>query len=1056
MVTSAPATSPGRTRFGSPTSPTTASPPLSTSPGSPARQRDVPPIANRGLGLRHLSASPSPASGSGKAVVLATRPSRTLLASQASPATPLAIKAAPTTSALATQPASTTSALTLQAAPPTSRPSPTASLASQSTSVTPSQSTTITHRRHVSDPTWDGSHPGGLLVPTDRPLDEFEAQWLPRLGRLRVDREVVLHGYALYGIRSWYLSRTHWALTIAAYTAKPTDVVSLSDEIGAEELRAATHMLAAETQAKPRNTAEGTLLVSVPTVHGQEVWPIPQGDVREAWPFIVLNTALRRLGCGGRAVMGNETPVAAVRRKFYESYRISVPGGALAQGNASRTASPPQSPVRTHSRSHSLAFEHQHKRSVNLTANDVSAASGPSSEDNHVVTPTPLEHDPLMLSSVELVKLIQGGLALWGFYGTKHEEIELDGRFCDETKAGVAMWRTAMGMEQEDSLKIEKETSGGCIDPRTLAVLLSSVTSARYQLGTLNVERLPKDPFHSVRRFLSAWRSYQTSMNPGKPAFPFLSVQAIRHLNSCYVGGRKSHASDAFKVHRLLISGVGSVASGVQSVVKGGATNDDNLPARKREQHIRYTGREEDSGVSMIVRSDGSATAPDVITSDLDAYVKGVLKSREKDWDIMGARRIAVLWSGRVAEIDGSRGHSRLRVFSRRSNQGVADEEDDTSLHLGTAAIGTIRGAATGAIKGITKGGLRVVGRRPLPYDTSDSESGKHALSPAQSYARRNVPTVVEPDDVDDHRSERTNSFSAAPPTPLVMGPVAPSPAVPSPSLAQQSMRFHNSDSDAGGGWDLGPDLNTRRRTVAAIAPVVPSKPATQSPERARRGALARTASDGADIITAPNGLHWTVANGRGSGKRIDESVDTESADAPLEPQGVVRGKVLRRSQSLQADRRVYRSRHVNDPTHLSIDVAMCEVVWELRRRERMLAKRADDMSVLERSAFAATQAIFDTARQRRERIEELEREVDRLRDQLSHASDAAVLQDRALKWANEKITYKKSGDVNTAELHWQLRQLENHYEAMRAERDARKAARDTRKARSWWWPWGS
>lgn len=50
-------------------------------------------------------------------------------------------------------------------------------------------------------------HPpkNGLLVPTDRPLDEFEDRWLPRLGRLRVDREVQMKGYALYGIRGWYV-----------------------------------------------------------------------------------------------------------------------------------------------------------------------------------------------------------------------------------------------------------------------------------------------------------------------------------------------------------------------------------------------------------------------------------------------------------------------------------------------------------------------------------------------------------------------------------------------------------------------------------------------------------------------------------------------------------------------------------------------------------------------------------------------------------------------------------------------------------------------------------
>lgn len=251
-------------------------------------------------------------------------------------------------------------------------------------------------------------------------------------------------------------------------------------------------------------------------------------------------------------------------------------------------------------------------------------------------------------------------------------------------------------------------------------MLLSSVTSARYQLGVLNVERLPKDPFLSVRRFLAAWRHHQTSVNPSKPAYPFLSVPAIRQLNAWYVVERKGHASDALKVHRILLSGVGSVASGVTSVVKGGANHDEGLPARKREQHIRFTGREEDSGISMIVPSSGGAAAPDAITSDLEGYVRGVLKSREKDWDIMGARRVAELWSGRVAEADDSRAQSRLRVFSRRGNQPVADDDDDGSVNLGTTAIGTIRGAAgaaagaaTGAIKGITKGakgGLRVVG----------------------------------------------------------------------------------------------------------------------------------------------------------------------------------------------------------------------------------------------------------------------------------------------------------------------------------------------------------
>lgn len=256
----------------------------------------------------------------------------------------------------------------------------------------------------------------------------------------------------------------------------------------------------------------------------------------------------------------------------------------------------------------------------------------------------------------------------------------------------------------------QKETSGGCIDPRTLAVLLSSVTSVRYQLGVLGIEKLPKDPFQSVRRFLAAWRHYQSSVSvTGKPVSQYLSVQGIRALNSCYVVERRGHASDALKVHRLLFSGVGSVASGVSAVVKGGG-NDDSTPARKREQHIRFKGREEDCGLGIIEPSVGGAAAPDAITSDLEAYVKGVLKSREKDWDVMGARRVAELWNGRVADDESNRSHSRLRVFSRRNHQPQADEDDDVSFNPGTSAIGTIRGAAgaaTGAIKGITKGGLR-------------------------------------------------------------------------------------------------------------------------------------------------------------------------------------------------------------------------------------------------------------------------------------------------------------------------------------------------------------
>ena len=106
------------------------------------------------------------------------------------------------------------------------------------------------------------------------------------------------------------------------------------------------------------------------------------------------------------------------------------------------------------------------------------------------------------------------------------DDVEIDGLFCDDTKQGVFAWRRSMGMEHEESMRLEvgfghrpgltrsdvqKETSGGCIDPKTLAALLSSITSTRYHLDALDVEKVPKDPLSNPRRFLQAWHAYQVS-----------------------------------------------------------------------------------------------------------------------------------------------------------------------------------------------------------------------------------------------------------------------------------------------------------------------------------------------------------------------------------------------------------------------------------------------------------------------------------------------------------------------------------------------------------------
>lgn len=56
---------------------------------------------------------------------------------------------------------------------------------------------------------------------------------------------------------------------------------------------------------------------------------------------------------------------------------------------------------------------------------------------------------------------------------------------------------------------MQKETVGGCIDPKTLASLLSSVTSVTYELNVLGVD-LPRDPFRKVKKFLQGWAEWRT------------------------------------------------------------------------------------------------------------------------------------------------------------------------------------------------------------------------------------------------------------------------------------------------------------------------------------------------------------------------------------------------------------------------------------------------------------------------------------------------------------------------------------------------------------------
>ena len=158
---------------------------------------------------------------------------------------------------------------------------------------------------------------------------------------------------------------------------------------------------------------------------------------------MIVNTGLRRLGCGARAALGIEPPAyvpflfhsqvhykytnltisPALRRKFHELYKLPQPPQS--------SISPPTSPLRPH-------------RSNSITQSPVSTAPGTND----------FRLDPFAIMVQRVVELVQAGLAIWGLYGAQRDELDINGLFCDETKAGIFKWRQIMGMEKE-TLKLE-------------------------------------------------------------------------------------------------------------------------------------------------------------------------------------------------------------------------------------------------------------------------------------------------------------------------------------------------------------------------------------------------------------------------------------------------------------------------------------------------------------------------------------------------------------------------------------------------------------------------
>jgi hypothetical protein len=110
--------------------------------------------------------------------------------------------------------------------------------------------------------------------------------------------------------------------------------------------------------------------------------------------------------------------------------------------------------------------------------------------------------------------------------------------------------------------------------------------------------------------------------------------------------------------------------------------NGDGIPHDQQQQ----------TGLHLIVPDDevGHSAAPDIITTNLEAYTSGIKRSKEKDWVEMGARRIGDLWKGggNFFEGEAKRGLG-LGLLSRKNTvkgDGTEDDSDDGGRTRGALA----------------------------------------------------------------------------------------------------------------------------------------------------------------------------------------------------------------------------------------------------------------------------------------------------------------------------------------------------------------------------------
>ena len=322
-----------------------------------------------------------------------------------------------------------------------------------------------------------------------------------------VSNNILIPGYQLYAVEKRIVERNRPVSLLVVYTGDPTHTITLTSLVPAPHLsqsdslaqwdQAILHLRA--DGAKPKQTPHGVLMVTSLAHFRSDftIVHIPDGNFLAVKGQLYTNINLLRMGCSGRSALALDDPSDTTKDRFISMY--SLPETTQAQPLPNSSEHLPLPPL-IHSHSHSQQLptksnSQQVALSRPIRSHNRSTSSLPQKKEQFCGKTK--ERTNFIATVLELVKLIQAGLAIFGMYDSNATpNLILDGLLCDVTVDGIRKWIAKVGgpcvglevfvfVYFLSLILILSQPTERIADPMFVSALLSLILSTRNKLSHL-------------------------------------------------------------------------------------------------------------------------------------------------------------------------------------------------------------------------------------------------------------------------------------------------------------------------------------------------------------------------------------------------------------------------------------------------------------------------------------------------------------------------------------------------------------------------------------------